>query len=118
DAEKDELHHIFCEELGTEAECTTWTGNAPLLAFLRLQTGIADEAIQTKFGSILQNPELDEMQREYMQQIIDYAKKNGDISFSDLLQKSPFCDYDIMELFDDKVILVKQLVNGIHKPVQ
>ena len=53
-----------------------------------------------------------------MEHIIQFAKNNGDITFMDLQRESPFCDYDIMELFGDKVILVKNLVNGIHKPVQ
>ena len=109
---------MFYETLGTEAEFTTWSDSTPLLRFLRMQVGIADEAIQTKFGSILNNSELNAVQRNYMEHIIEYAKKNGDITFMDLQRESPFNDYDIMELFGDKVILVKNLVNGIHKPVQ
>ncbi len=118
DTEKEELQQIFCEQLGTEAEFKTWSGNIALLPFLRLQVGIAEEAIQTKFGSILNNSSLNDMQKEYMQQIIEYAIKNGDITFMDLQQASPFCDYDIIELFGDNLILIKNLVNGIHKPIQ
>lgn len=118
DTEKEALKKVFYETLGTEAEFTTWSDSTPLLLFLRMQVGIADEAIQTKFGSILNNSELNAVQRNYMEHIIEYAKKNGDITFMDLQRESPFNDYDIMELFGDKVILVKNLVNGIHKPVQ
>lgn len=117
DAEKEELQRVFCEELGTEAEFKTWSGNAALLPFLRLQVGIADEAIQTKFGTILNDASLNDMQKGYMLQIIEYAKRNGDISFMDLQNVSPFCDYDVIELFGDKIILIKNLVNGIHKPI-
>ena len=88
-----------------------------MLPFLRLQVGIADEAIQTKFGTILNDESLDDVQRSYMQQIVEYAKKNGDITFMDLQKESPFCDYEIVELFGDKIILIKNLVNGIHKPI-
>ena len=117
DTEKEELQRVYCEELGTEAEFKTWSGNAALLPFLRLQVGIADEAIQTKFGTILNDASLNDMQKGYMQQIIEYAKRNGDISFMDLQNFSPFCDYDVIELFGDKIILIKNLVNGIHKPI-
>ena len=96
DTEKEALKSVFYETLGTEAEFTTWSNSTPLLLFLRMQVGIAD----------------------YMEHIIEYAKKNGDVTFMDLQRESPFNDYDIMELFGDKVILVKNLVNGIHKPVQ
>ena len=118
DTEKEALKSVFYETLGTEAEFTTWSNSTPLLLFLRMQVGIADEAIQTKFGSILNYSGLNDMQRNYMEHIIEYAKKNGDVTFMDLQRESPFNDYDIMELFGDMVILVKNLVNGIHKPVQ
>ena len=117
DTEKEELTKIFYEKLGTETEFKTWSGNMALLPFLRLQVGIADEAIQTKFGTILNDESLDDIQRSYMQQIVEYAKKNGDITFMDLQKESPFCDYEIVELFGDKIILIKNLVNGIHKPI-
>lgn len=117
DAEKEELTRIFCEKLGTEAEFKTWSGNMALLPFLRLQVGIADEAIQIKFGTILSDAALNDIQRSYMQQIVEYAKKNGDITFMNLQKESPFCDYDIVELFGDKTILIKNLINGIHKPI-
>ncbi len=117
DDEKAELTQVFCEKLGTEAECSTWTNGKALLPFLRMQVGIADEAITTKFGTILNDSRLDEMQKNYLNQIVEYARKNGDISFMDLQQVSPFCDYDIMDLFGDKVSLIKNLVNGIHKSV-
>lgn len=82
-----------------------------------MQVGIADEAIKTKFGTILSDSGLDEMQKNYPEQIIEYARKNGDISFMDLHKVSPFCDYDIIELFGDKIGLIKNLVNGLHKAV-
>lgn len=116
--EKAGLNRTFCDQLGTEAEFKTWSGNMALLPFLRLQVGIADEAIQTKFGTILNDGSLNDMQKNYMQQIIEYAKKNGDITFMELLRISPFCDYDVVGLFGDKIGLIKNLVNGIHKPVQ
>ena len=118
DEEKNELHSIFCEQLGTEAEFKAWSGNMAMLPFLRLQLGIADDAIQTKFGTILNDTSLNDIQRNYMMQIVDYAKKNGDITFLELQQISPFCDYDVVDLFGDKIVLIKSLVNGIHKPVQ
>ena len=53
-----------------------------------------------------------------MSQIIDYARTNGDITAADLLKVSPFCDMDIMGLFGAaKFGYVKQLINGLHKPV-
>ena len=115
--EKSEIHNIFCEEMGTEAEYIAWSGNRPLLPFLRLQVGIADEAVQTKFGSFLNKDTLNDEQYVYMQQIISYVKENGDIGFLDLQKQSPFCDIDPMALFGTKINYIKTLIDGLHRPV-
>ena len=115
--EKSELEVVFKQQLGTEADYASWSGNKALLPHLRVQVGIADEAIQTKFGAFLNHDVLDDRQFAYLQQIIHYAKENGDIVFLDLQRVSPFCDVDIMELFGPKIAHIKTLINGLHKPV-
>ena len=116
-AEKDDLDSTFKTKLGTTADYAAWSGNRPLLPFLRVQTGIADEAIQTKFGTFLNPTELNVQQLAYMNQIISYARENGDIAFLDLQKVSPFCDVDIMALFGPKIAHIKTLINGLHRPV-
>ena len=115
--EKTGLNDAFTSKLGTPAEYAAWSGSRPLLPFLRIQVGIADEAIQTKFGSFLNAQTLDAQQLAYMNQIISYARENGDITFLDLQRVSPFCDVDIMSLFGQKIAHIKALVNGLHRPV-
>lgn len=116
-AEKDDLDSMFKTKLGTPADYAAWSDNKPLLPFLRVQTGIADEAIQTKFGTFLNPETLNEQQLIYMNQIISYARENGDITFMDLQRVSPFCDVDIMGLFGPKIAHIKTLINGLHHPV-
>lgn len=117
DEEKNELETEFKQNLGTESEFVNWSGNKPLLPFLRIQVGIADEAIQTKFGSFLNDTVLNDQQLTYMNQIISYTRQNGDINFMDLQKVSPFCDIDVTSLFGDKIGHIKTLVNGLHRPV-
>ena len=117
DEEKKELESIFTIKLGTPAEFSAWSGGMDLLPFLRLQLGIADEAIATKFGAFLNNQTLNPMQMSYCQQIIDYARKNGDITMTVLLKESPFCDMDVTAIFGTSIVYIKQLINGLHKPV-
>ena len=117
DEEKKELVSIFMSRLGSPAEFTAWSGGMELLPFLRLQLGIADEAIATKFGSFLNNQTLNPMQMSYCQQILDYARKNGDITMTVLLKESPFCDMDVTAIFGTGIVYIKQLINGLHKPV-
>ena len=116
-AEKDELENTFKSKLGSEADFAAWLGNKPLLPYLRTQVGIDEKAISTKFGSFMNSSVLNEQQLAFMRQIVSYARENGDITFMDLQKVSPFCDVDIMELFGDKIVHIKTLVNGLHRPV-
>ena len=117
DKEKSELNSVFTVQLGTQADYAAWSGNKPLLPYLRLQVGIADEAIEKNFGSFLNSETLSNMQLAYMKQIISYVRENGDIGFLDLQSVSPFCDVDIMDLFGEKISYIKTLINGLHRPV-
>ena len=117
DDEKNELDAVFKQRLGDEADYAAWSNNAPLLPFLRVQVGIADEAIETKFGAFYNEQVLNEQQLLYIKQIIDYTRENGDISFLDLQRVSPFCDIDVTALFGPQIAHIKTLINGLHKPV-
>ncbi len=115
--EKAELDNIFKSKLGSPVEYASWANNKPLLALLRTYVGIADEAINTKFGRIINSNELDDEQLSYMNQIIQYSRENGDITLMDLQNVSPFCDIDVAELFGEKLIHIKTVVDGLHRPV-
>ena len=115
--EKQELEDVFKKKLGSVADYANLSNNKPLLPYLRLQVGIADSAIQTKFGSFLNSDTLDEQQLTYMNQIISYARENGDITFTDLQTVTPFCDVDVTALFAENIIYIKSLINGLHRPV-
>lgn len=117
EADKQALSDKFTKELGSQAEFDLWSGSRPLLPFLRVQTGISDAAIQVQFGSFMKPEILSPDQLTYMEQIIVYAKTNGDVTFTDLLKVSPFCDIDVVALFGASMGYVKQLVNGLHKPL-
>lgn len=115
--EKKELKDAFTKRLGSEAEYAAWSNSAPLFAFLRKKTGISDEAIKTKLGHILDAPELDDEQRAFMQQVVDYARANGDVEAKTLLNDSPFINYDLNALFGDRFPMLKELLDVLHKPV-
>lgn len=120
DLTKDEIEKlktVFTQTLGTAADFADWSQNKELLPFLRIQVGIADEAIKTKFGTFLNESVMNEQQLEYMMQIIQYTRENGDFGFLDLQQVSPFNNVDVIELFGNKINYIKELINGLHKPV-
>ena len=115
--EKAELRDAFTKRLGTEAEYAAWSDNAPLLPYLRKRVGISEDAIASKLGPILRDQALNDEQRAFMEQVIEYARVNGDVEAKTLLQTSPFDAYDLNGLFGASFPLLKQLLDALHKPV-
>ncbi len=122
--EKDQLKQAFTTTLGTNADFATWSGFAwgehiEALAFLRKQVGIADESVEQKLGHILNDPELNDQQKAYMQQMVAYAQTNGDIVAKTLRNESPFKDAgSIGELFGaEKAPNAKTIIETLHKPI-
>ena len=116
--EKDQIYSIFNSEIGTEEECAYWCNGIPLLQRVRMEVGISDAAILVKFGSFLNLSVLTQEQLEFMNQVINYVKMNGDMTFKLITQVSPFCDMDITQKFGTNSIYLKDLINGLHQPIK
>ena len=116
--EQNELEDQFTVKLGTKSDFNNIAKGLNILAFIRLQLGIDNQAIINKFGSFLNSNILNQQQLEFCNNIIEYTKLNGDFTAMLLQKVSPFCDVDIMNLFGAKFIYVKNLITGLHKPVE
>ena len=118
DEERARLTEVFTTKLGTKADYNAWSNGTALLPFLRKRVGISNEALDLRFGSFLNSETLNDQQLEYMRQVIAYARENGDVTSTDLLSESPFRDVNLSTFFgQDKMAYLKQLINGLHKPV-
>lgn len=115
--EKKELKDAFTKRLGTETEYAAWSNNTPLLSYLRKRVGISEQAIESKLGHILNNPSLSSEQLAFIEQVVEYARANGDVESKTLLQTSPFNSYDFNTLFGEKFPLLRDLLDTLHKPV-
>lgn len=115
--DKDELTKQFTQILGTQTDYSKWS-NKPLLVKIRSQIGFTDNAVNTKFGSFFNHNVLDDNQYKFIENIIQYTRINGDITFSDLQNESPFCDVDIVGMFDSKIVHIKTLINELHNAVK
>lgn len=115
--EKQELESQFTSKLGTPTDYAAWSGNAPLLPYVRKQVGIAQEAIGEKLNPIIDDPTLNEQQREFLRQLVAYAQANGDVSAKTLQTESPFADIDIIGLFGPAAGKLKRILDTLHKPV-
>lgn len=109
-----ELERILWHELGTEEEYYKTTSIENLAAFIRSIVGVEQEAINKKFGAFLNENVLNSQQQEFVKAIINYVRENGDICTEDLIEKSPFYNYDIVSLFGNNITIVTSIVNHIH----
>lgn len=113
------LKQVFTSRLGTAGEFASWAGvswgDTAALAFLRKHVGLSEAAVEDKLGSILHDERLNDNQAIYLNQMVEYARVNGDITTKALLDEAPFKGRDLMGLFGQELFpLVKQIVNIIH----
>ena len=109
-----ELERILWEELGTKEDYQNTTEITNLAAFIRSIVGVDQNAINEKFGAFLNDNVMNSQQQEFVKAIIDYVRENGDIEASDLIERSPFDNYDILTLFGTNVQFLTEIVNQIH----
>jgi len=112
-----ELERILWEELGTKEEYESSTDIDNLAAFVRSLIGLSQEAINEKFGDYLNGNVLNAQQQEFIRAIINYVRENGDIRKEDLLEKSPFDNYNIISLFGDNISSLLTIVGILHDSV-
>lgn len=111
------LEKILWEELGTKEEYEQTTDIDNLAVFVRSLIGLSQEAVNEKFGEYLNGNILNAQQQEFIRAIINYVRENGDISREDLIEKSPFDNYDILTLFGDNITSVLTIVGILHDSV-
>jgi len=118
-AEKDELEKVFTQDLGTPAEFAVWSNGKPLLVFLRMQLGILDSAIQTKLGSILNSSSLNQLQADYLKEVVRYVRVNGDVTMIDFVNNNvlPVPGNDFGAFFGTNLGSFRTLVNDLHTPI-
>ncbi len=112
-----ELERILWHELGTVDEYNNATDIDNLAVFIRSIVGIEQSVINERFGDFLSGNILNSQQQEFVKAIIDYVRENGDIVANDLIEKSPFDNYDIVTLFSDNVPIILNIVNAMHNSV-
>ena len=88
-----------------------------LAVFVRSLIGLSQEAVNEKFGEYLNGNTFNSTQQEFVRAIINYVRENGDISREDLVEKSPFDNYDILTLFGENISSIIDIVGILHNSV-
>ncbi|MCC8146297.1 MAG: DEAD/DEAH box helicase family protein [Bacteroidales bacterium] len=113
-----ELENILWKELGTKKEYEKHTAHTPaggnIAAFIRSIVGIDRKIAVERFGDFIKDNGLNSEQQEYLKTIINYVCENGDITTDVLLNESPFDNFDLQNVFGDKVAYISKYVEIIH----
>ncbi len=112
-----ELERILWQELGTKDDYFNVTKEENLAVFIRSIVGIEQEAINQKFAEYLNTNILSSKQQEFVKSIINYVQQNGDITKQDLVEKSPFSDFDVAGLFNDKIDVLLNVINNLQESI-
>lgn len=111
-----ELEDILWHQLGTQDEFTAEAQDKTLAEFVRSLIGLDQDAVNKKFGEFLNSNMLTSQQQEFVKAIIDYVRANGNISKEDLF-KDPFADYNVADLFGDKLPVVINIITTLQGAV-
>ena len=112
-----ELERILWHELGSKEDYNKTTDINNLAAFVRSLVGLSQETVNEKFSEYLNDNTFNAMQQEYIRNIINYVRVNGDMDRSDIVNTAPFNNYDLKELFDSRYQAVIQIVSKLHDPI-
>lgn len=115
-----ELERICWKELGTKEEYQKYIERGQMIcgdcvaAFIRAQIGVDRHIALEKFSEFLSDNVLNSTQEEYIKTIITYVCENGDISLPTLVNDTPFCDFNWIDVFGQNMISVRKYVEDFH----
>lgn len=118
DEDFENLEDILWAKTGTKDDYYKLTKTENLAAFIRSIVGIDQKVINDKFNTFLNENELSVEQMEFINSIINYVRQNGDIDGNELVNISPFDQIDIYEVFGNKSLLIKTVIDELHNCIQ
>ena len=113
----EELERILWQELGSKDEYDQTTDQPNLAVFVRSLIGLNQDVVNEKFSIYLNDNTFNAQQQEYVRTIINYVRANGDIELADIVNRSPFNNYDISILFGANIPMLRKLIEQLHNPV-
>ena len=85
------------------------------IIFIRKIMGLNKNIIDEKCASFLNENSFNKEQRQFINLVIDYAIRNGNITADDLVNAEPFCDLKVPELFNFNIDPLLKIVNIFNR---
>jgi type I restriction enzyme, R subunit len=112
----EELKKILCSDLGTQDEYNSVSNGHDFGVFVRSIVGLDRETINACLNDYITRYNFNSRQQEYIRQIVDFVRENGDIVPQDLIDSEPFRRVEYTDIFADAQPLY-QLVNRLHQSI-
>ena len=119
-----ELERIFWQDIGTKEEYEKYYHNEEryrlwgghIAAFLRSTIGIDRDLARQKFIDLIQGGTLTPEQEEYLNDILEYVSRNGDIT-RETMASEPFSTFPWQQVFDARLTSLVRYVDTLHKVI-
>ena len=112
-----ELQRILWEELGSKDDYDHIADGESVGVFVRKIVGLDREAISKLFADYLAKYNFNQMQEEFLHQIVTFVLENGDIEPKNLIQDEPFKYLEYTEIFNGNPEAVYSLIKMLHSTV-
>lgn len=109
-----ELQRILWEELGSKDDYDHIADGEPVGVFVRKIVGLDRETISKLFADYLAKYNFNQMQEEFLHQIVTFVLENGDIEPKNLYSDEPFKSFDYIDIFNGQTEIVYSLVKMLH----
>lgn len=113
-----ELENLLWNELGNFEDYNSITDKQNVAIFIRSLVGLDDNAINQVFSQYLSDTSLNSMQQELLNEVVNFIRQNGDIEKDDLVNTSPFENYDLVSLFGEKLSVVANIIEYMQNCVR
>lgn len=117
EADLQELQKVFNSIKKDTSDDLGLKTNADLIIFIRQIVGLDVDTIDKKCGEFINGANYTPEQRDFINMILDYAVKNGNITNQDLINNEPFCEAKIPELFNYDLSRIKGIIGVFNQPL-
>lgn len=115
----DELKHLeeILNSLGTEEEFAKYANGMAPAAFIRQLVGLDNKTINEMLAKWERDYQFNSLQQEFIREIVNFVRQNGDILPRDLLSRDPFKTTFNPDDFDEKTGALLSIVQMFHEVI-
>lgn len=113
----DNLEHVFWKELGTKEEYDSVSNGKSLGVFIRKIVGLSTDKVNEVLSDYLKTYNFNPRQEEFLNEIVNFVRENGDIEPNDLYESEPFKHQEYTDIFNGNTEPVYSFIELMHNSI-